>query len=114
MIAETQFLGEALEMVPIHQTRAQDRQPAFGQFWKTPVKLGRHRELEHGIAEEFEDAGYPEYVAASRGQRKRASAPGAAAFIGEGMAEALLKIFEARTHSVTFLNLISVAPQSTL
>jgi hypothetical protein len=54
MLSQVQFLGQRLEMMPVHQTRAQDGQPTLGQLRETAVKLGRHRKLEHRIAQEFE------------------------------------------------------------
>jgi hypothetical protein len=107
MVAQAQLLGQGLEMMPVHEPGAQHRQPAFGQLGKATVKLRRHRELQHRVAQEFQPLIVRQLLPFFMPEGGMRQGLAQQHLIGKSMSQPLLKLVESGIHSRNRCTLIS-------
>ena len=99
MFPQAEFLGHALEVMPVHESCPQHGQPALGQLREAAIELRGDGQLQHRIAEKFEPlvVRKPLPLFMTEGCVSQRLTQQVA--IGKRMAETFLKLFETRTHT---------------
>jgi len=95
VIPKPHILRERLEMMPVHQLRPENGQPALRQLGKPAVKFRRYRKLKHRIAQKFEPliVGRPLTLFVAEGGMRQSKAQKGR--VRKRVTETLLKIVEA-------------------